>query len=250
MKHLEFRQVGNIGVIALARGKVNAIDEDMVSELDGLTGEMAANPDVKALVLTGAGKFFSFGWDVPALYDYAQKDFVRFMRAFCRLCRDLFLFPKPLVAAINGHAMAGGYILALTCDYRLMVDGPAKLSLNEVTFGSTIPVSTVEMLRYAAGNRAAETVLLTGRMFEPLEALRFGLVDRLAPPEILMGAAEAAATDMARHVGPAYASLKRLIKGPMADSWLAREEDSIREFADIWYSPQTREMLKGIQIRA
>jgi enoyl-CoA hydratase/carnithine racemase len=243
------KPINNVLLVTFARGKVNAINEAVIAEMSGIVKEAADDPKTKAVVLTGQGKFFSFGWDVPELYGYSKQDFIGFLRSFCRLCSDLFLFPKPLVGAMNGHAMAGGYILALTCDHRMMADTAAKISLNEVTFGSTIPISTVEMLRFAAGNRVTELVLLEGRMFNPAEALGLGLVDQVVAESRLLEEAHRKAADMAVYFGAAFTSLKRMIRRPVAEGWLAREEESIREFADIWYLPETRERLRKIEIR-
>jgi enoyl-CoA hydratase/carnithine racemase len=250
MKSCNLTIENDIALLELNRGKVNALDEPTVIELANIFQNLANNPAARAVILTGHGKFFSFGWDVPALYGYPRNDFARFLNTFCRLCRDMFLFPKPLVAAINGHATAGGYILALACDYRIMAETAAKISLNEVTFGSAIPASTVEMLKYAAGDHVAEIVLLTGRMFSPGESLQLDLIDRLVPESDLLESARQKATELSAHIGPSYVALKRLIKTPTVDTWLSREETTNRDFIDLWYSPSTREMLKQIQIRS
>jgi len=240
----------SIAVLTLARGKVNAINPDLTAELSGHLAKLAKDPEVKAVILTGRGRFFSFGFDIPEMYDYSNEEFTRFLDSFCRLYKEIFLFPKPLVAAINGHAVAGGCILALACDYRMMVDGPARMSLNEITFGSSIFAGTVEMLRYCVGSRAAETVLLTGRMFDANEALRLGLADELAEAEGFSDQAVQKARGLGQSSGPAYISLKRLLRQSAVDGWSAREAESIREFVEIWYSPETRENTKKILIRS
>ncbi|PKK82013.1 MAG: enoyl-CoA hydratase/isomerase family protein [candidate division Zixibacteria bacterium HGW-Zixibacteria-1] len=237
-------------VITMSRGKVNAINPDFVAELSGHLAELADNPEVKTVVLTGNGKFFSFGFDIPEMYDYSKEEFTRFLVSFCNLYRDLFLFPKPVIAAINGHAVAGGCILALACDYRMMIDDSAKMALNEVTFGASIFAGTVAMLKHCVGNRAAEKVLLTGHMFSPKEALELGLADELVKADNLMESTTLKAEEYGRRYSPAFTSLKRLLRQPVVDEWSDREEESIREFVEIWYSPETRAQTKKIVIRS
>lgn len=250
---MEFTSVSHdsgVATVTLSRGKVNAIHEQMVAELDDTFASLARDDDTRAIVLTGNGKFFSFGFDVPHFYDYSPDEFTGFLRAFCNLSLKLFLFPKPVVAAVNGHCTAGGCILALACDRRIMVDEGAKIGLNEVTFGSSIFASSVAMLAHTVGARRAEQVLLTGKLFSPKEAFDLGLADKLAAADSVLTSATKAAAKLGMLPTQAYGSLKRLLRQPVADSCSVREDQSIREFVQIWYSPATREMTKGIQIRS
>jgi enoyl-CoA hydratase/carnithine racemase len=235
--------------IMLTRGRVNAIDQRLVSELSTALSELVEDASVTSLVLTGRGKFFSFGLDVPALYDLTPDEFTSFLQAFCGLCRDLFLFPKPIVAAINGHAMAGGCVLTLPCDMRIAPDIAASISLNEVTLGASLFASTVELLRYWVRNQEAEQLLLTGRMIDAKEALRIGLVDQIVEASNLLPVALSRAGELAAHYGPGYVALRRLIRQPVADRWLEREDESIKEFVRIWYTPETRHKTRQVQIR-
>ncbi|MEW5924268.1 MAG: enoyl-CoA hydratase/isomerase family protein [Candidatus Zixiibacteriota bacterium] len=250
MSFINITSKGTTSIINMSRGKVNAINLDFVNEFSGHLAKLADDPEIRAVMLTGNGKFFSFGFDIPEMYDYSKEEFTRYLIAFCNLYRELFLFPKPVIAAINGHAVAGGCIMALACDYRIMVDNSAKMALNEVTFGSSIFAGTVAMLKHCAGNRSAEKVLLTGNMFSAKEAFGLGLVDELVTMEMLIENAAWKAEEYGRHCSPAFASLKQLLRQPVVDEWSRREEESIREFVEIWYSPATREQTKGIVIRS
>lgn len=246
---LEISRDSNTALVTLSHGKVNAIDHRMLSELTQIFQQLETAPYVASVILTGNGKFFSFGFDVPALYDLPPDDFTQFLKTFCNLCRTLFLFPKPLVAAINGHAVAGGCILALTADYRIMNAQSGKVSLNEITFGSGLFPAAVEMLRFAVGNRCAEEMLLSGRMLSGVDAHAIGLVDELVEESHLIERASRKTHELSRYTGPAYANLKRLARQPVADTWLAREDQAIKDFVTIWYSPHTRALLKSVQIR-
>src|SRR5215813_10243951 len=155
MGNVRVERQGGIATVALSRGKVNAVNEDMVEELRFVFGDLADRRDVDGVVLTGDGSFFSFGFDVPALYGLTPEAFLAFLKRFAALYTELFELPKPLVCAVNGHAAAGGCMLALTADARVMAEGRGRIGLNEVAFGSSLFAGSVEMLRFVAGDAAA-----------------------------------------------------------------------------------------------
>jgi len=249
MKFVAVSTSNEIVTVTLERGKVNAITEEVVAELKESLRELSVDTSVRAVILTGRGKFFSFGFDVPHFMNYTKDAFTGFLRSFTRLYTDLFLFPKPVVAALNGHAIAGGCMLATACDCRLMVSGKAKISLNEVTFGSSVLAGSVEMLKACVGDRNAQTILLTGGMFSAEDALEMGLVDDVIPEVTLEDRAAMVAEEMARADQQAFASIKKLLRGPRVEIMRATEEQSIHQFVEIWYSPSTREQIRRITIR-
>jgi 3,2-trans-enoyl-CoA isomerase len=228
---------------------VNAINERVLQELAQCLNEIRGDDAAKVLVLTGVGSFFSFGFDVPELYHYEKKDFTEFMLNFSDVLRNVFLFPKPVVAALNGHTIAGACILALACDYRVMVSDKAKISLNEITFGSTLFSSAVEMLRFLVGSRNASTVLYSGRMYSADEAARLGLVDKAAERDQLLNSARGIAEDYMNADPPAFRGIKHLLRQRVADYIKGTEKDSVKEFVDIWYSESVRARLRKIVIK-
>ena len=249
MPHVSVCVDGDVAVLVLSRGKVNALDEPTIGELEDRFRELETEEAVRAVIFSGEGKFFSFGFDIPGFLGYSKPDFSRFLTKFTDLYTYLFTYPKPVVAALNGHAVAGGLMLALACDRRIMAAGSGKVALNELAFGSSVFAGSVEMLRFAIGNRNAEEVLYTGAMFPPEEALRLGLVDVVCPGEVLRGNAAAAARELGGKSQPAFRSIKGLLRGPVAEEMRRRESASIREFVDIWYSEATWRNLQEIRIR-
>jgi enoyl-CoA hydratase/carnithine racemase len=240
---------GGVAEITLNRPKVNAINERVVLELAQCLNEIRRDDTAKALILTGEGSFFSFGFDVPELYQYEKKDFTEFMLNFSDMLRNVFLFPKPVVAALNGHTIAGACILALACDYRLMVAEKAKISLNEITFGSTLFSSAVEMLRFLVGSRNASTILYSGRMYSADEAVRLGLIDKAVERGDLLNSARSIAEDYMNTDAPAFRGIKHLLRQQAADYIKGIEKDSVREFVDIWYSESVRASLRKVVIK-
>ncbi len=246
--HVTVQRDGDLALVVLDRGKVNAIDERVVEQLDGALSVVENAESVRAVVLIGSGKFFSFGFDIPAFMDHSPEAFTHFLETFTALYTRLYMFPRPVVAALNGHAIAGGCMLALACDRRIMAAGRGKISLNEITFGSSVFAGCVEMLRKIVGQQNAERVLATGGLWLPEQALELGLVDEVVPPSRLRETAVGAARGIAGDA-VVFRSMRKMLRGPIAETMRRREAASIREFVEIWYSEATRERLRKIEIR-
>jgi 3,2-trans-enoyl-CoA isomerase len=239
-----------IARIALSRGKVNAINEKVVDELTDCFRALSYDPGVKAVILTGEGKFFTFGFDIPEFLNYAKEAFVRYLTKFTGLYTDIFLYPKPVVAALNGHTIAGGCMLAIACDYRIMIPENAKISLNEINFCSSVFAGGVEIMKLLLGQRQAEAALLSGAMYSAEEALQLGLIDRIATKDDLEGEALQKAREYASQDSAAFCSIKKLLRQATAEEMMKREKTSILEFVDIWYSENTWKNLQQKVIRA
>ncbi len=238
-----------VAQVRLGRGKVNALNGEVVDELAECFRRLAADDAVRSVILTGTGKFFSFGFDIPGFLGHSKEAFLEYLRKFAGLYRDIFGHPKPVVAALNGHAVAGGCMLALACDVRLMAAGKSKIGLNEIAFGSSLFAGSVEMLRYTVGGRNAQQVAYSGMMYEPEEALGLGLIDRVIPEAELLAATREVARMHGDRNPAAFRSIKMLLRGPVLEEMERREEASLREFAEIWYSERTWKQLQKIEIR-
>jgi Delta3-Delta2-enoyl-CoA isomerase len=239
---------GNIAKITLNRGKVNPINEALTEELLAAFEEAKTDPAVRAVILTGRDKFFSFGLDIPEFLSYPKADFIRFVTKFAGLYTYIFSFPKPVIAALNGHTVAGGCMLASACDYRVMVSGKSKISLNEINFGSSLFPGSAVMLNYCVGARNAEIIAYTGAMFSAEEAKKMGLVDEVVGEDIIMDAAMKAATDFSRRYGPAFESIKMLLRTDTAREMKEKDELYRDEMVNIWYSEETWKQLQNIKI--
>ena len=237
-----------IATVVLSRGKVNALNGIVIDELRACFNALEADPDTTAIVFTGSGKFFSFGFDIPEFLSFAKDDFRDYLINFTDFYTYLFLFPKPVVAALNGHTIAGGCMLALACDYRAMAANKGKISLNEIAFGSAIFAGSTEMLRFLVGSANAAKVLYSGAMYSAEEALGLGLVQEATSDTDLMDKAKAIAADLASKHAPAFAGIKALLRKPVADGWTQREKASISDFLEIWYAEPTWTNLRNIKI--
>ena len=250
---MEFVRVSiqdGIAEVRLERGKVNALDGQVVEELSACFRQLGEDLRVRGTILTGTGKFFSFGLDIPQFLAHSRETFTRFLFDFTALYRELFSYRKPVVAALNGHAVAGGCMLATACDARIMVGGKARIGLNEIGFGSSVLAGSVGMLTYWVGARRAQEILYGGTLYPAEEAQALGLVDRIASDGALLEAARDVVRQHAAKDPAAFRSVKQVLRTPVVEEMIAREPQSIREFVDIWYSEPTWRKLQDIKIHA
>jgi len=235
----------DIAVVRLCRGVTNALDLKMVTELAQVVHLVGVDPSFLGLVLASNNdKFLSIGFDIPNLVQLAREDFALFFRAFNQICVDLFALPKPTAAAITGHAIAGGCILTLCCDYRLIGEGRKLMGLNEIKLGVPVPYVADCILRALVGYRNARQVMETGDFYSPDDSLRLALVDEVLPQEQVVSESIAKVRALGAMPGKAFS----LIKGNRVDPVLAEIrgglEDREHSFIESWYSESTRERLK------
>jgi enoyl-CoA hydratase len=172
---------GDVHVVRMRHGKVNALDLEL---LLALRDTFAGLREARAVVLTGEGRSFSAGVDLRRLLDGGPAYTAEFLPALNGACRALFEHPRPVVAAVNGHAIAGGCILVAACDRRVMAGG--TIGVSELAVGVPFPTVPLEVLRHAVGPATAD-LILTARTMTPEQALAVGLVDDVVAPEDLMG---------------------------------------------------------------
>lgn len=171
---------GQVHELRLARAPVNALNPELCAELAHAVREAAAR-GARGIVLAGGPKVFSAGLDVPHLLSLGedQAELTQAWEAFFHAARALAASPVPVVAAMAGHAPAGGCVLALCCDYRVMADGPYRIGLNETQVGLVAPEGIQALLARVVGPHRSERLLVAGAMPDAAEALRIGLVDEL-----------------------------------------------------------------------
>lgn len=248
MDFIQSQKSDGIVTLTLRRGKVNALNDAVIEEIRNTLGIMEHDPKVTSIILTGAGKFFSFGFDIPELILLTKEQFTKFITKFTNLYAYMFFYPKPVVAAINGHAIAGGCMLTLACDHKVMVTGKAKISLNEIGFGATVFAGSTEMLRFWVGSANATEVLYSGTMYSAEEAEKIGLVHEIVSESNLMDVAHNVASGFATKSPQTFTSMKSLLRKRAYEEMVLRENESIREFLDIWYSETTWAKLQNIKI--
>lgn len=245
MKMVEIVSRDTVAVVKLNRGVTNPLNLELVNEIREALQRVKSDTKAAGLVLTGSNeKFFSIGFDIPHLYDLSREDVTVFYRAFNQASMDLFTLPKPTVAAIGGHAIAGGCILALCCDYRVIADGRKLMGLNEIKLGVPVPYPADCILRRLVGVRWASEIMETGEFYQPAESLEMGMVDRVLPQDEVLPTA----IEKAQHLGSmpheAYGMIKRSRTEIVEDEVLARWQEKENLFLDCWYSDEARRRLR------
>lgn len=218
--------------IRMDDGKANAIQPGFLADFGAALDAAGAD---SPLVVTGARRIFSAGLDLPVLSGLSRAEMAELMREFRATMLRVFLHPAPVVCAINGHAIAGGCILALQGDRRLMADGDGKIGINEIQLGLSVPTVAIETLRAQLSPATLAAAALEGRLFSPAEAAESGIVDEVVPAEDL----EARAAGLARHLGAGGAAFRRvklMLRRPAAEAIERSRDEDDRAWLDEWFS--------------
>jgi enoyl-CoA hydratase len=229
----------SVATLRLNHGKASALDLELVDAIALATAEMAAEDSVRAVILTGTGSIFSAGVDLFRLTDGGRDYAERFLPALSRMLLDLFAFPKPLIVAVNGHAIAGGCLFALAGDYRLMAQGHGRIGIPELLVGVAFPPSVVEAIRFALPPQQVQALLYTGKTVLPDEALQRGIVDELADAAALPGRAAEMAQHFASLPPHAFALAKRQLRETAIDRAKHYANELDRDVIDFWSAPET-----------
>ena len=238
MTVIETGQRGAVRVLTLAHGKVNALDvellEALVAELDACA---AAPPG--ALVLTGAGRAFSAGVDLHRVLDGGAPYTERLLTALDAALLGLFDAPYPVVCALNGHAIAGGYVLACAADHRVMAEGSGRVGVPELAVGVPWPTVALEVVRQALPPQCVQELVYLGETRAAADALALGLVDALAPADELLDRAVAVAERLAATPAAAYGSAKALLRGDARERIARLGPERAAEVRAGWAAPET-----------
>lgn len=221
--------------IRLAHGKASALDLELCNAIASAFEEAAADDDVGSVILTGTGSIFCAGVDLPRMID-AGGDYVQlFVEALDAAFRSLFTFPKPCVAAMNGHAIAGGAILGFACDHRLMSGG--RIGVPEPLVGVPFPPLAMAIVRYAVPKPHLQPMVYFGKTMEMDEAKEIGIIDEIAPD--LLGRAAAIAQQMMTVPRATFRITKRQLREPYLRDASHIAVASVDEIDAIWAAPAT-----------
>ncbi|MGE0865854.1 MAG: enoyl-CoA hydratase/isomerase family protein [Vicinamibacterales bacterium] len=232
-----------IRVVRLAHGKVSAMDielgEALIAEL-----KAAADPAVRAVVITGTGASFSAGVDLFRIIKDGAAYGRRFLPVLDTMLRDALTFPKPLIAAVNGHAIAGGCILAATCDRRIMASGNGRIGVPELVVGVPFPALPLQIMAARTADAAFRDLVLSGRTVQVDEAIALGLIDEKCEADSLLERALAVAVQYASIPAGAFALTKEAFTTPVLERTAALASLNTR-VVEAWMQPQTYDTIRA-----
>jgi enoyl-CoA hydratase len=241
------REQGEDGILTLrlAHGKASAMDAEL---LEGLIRELDAADEARAVIVTGSGSIFSAGVDLFRLTGGGEEYVRRFVPLLHDFLVKLFAFPKPVVVAANGHAIAGGGVAVMAGDYRLMADGRGRIGVPELLVGVPMPAAVIETVRFAVPGDRIQRLVYTGRTFAPQEALAERLVDEVVPAGALMDRAREVAAQLAAISPVAFRLTKEHLRAPS----LQRIRDAAaydEQVLAAWASPDTHARIRDYLAR-
>lgn len=236
---------GEIRELRLDRPPANALSPELIAALRTAV-DAAPGEGTRALVLSGAPGMFSAGLDVPHLLTLDRPAILAAWRGFYELLRALAASRIPIAAAITGHAPAGGCVLAIFCDARIMAEGDFKIGLNEVQIGIPMPPVIYHGVRRIVGLRQAERLCVGGQLLPPGEALRVGLVDELAPPQLVVERAVDWCRSLVALPPEAMLATRRLVRAGLASLFAEGNEDELADLVNLWFSDETQGSLRAL----
>jgi len=246
MNTLVVTEKENYVIVQMNRGKVNAINWEMVNELTEVFKKLEDDPSVMGVILTGQPHYFSAGLDLIELYQYDKKQVQEFFTAFGALYLQLVQFTKPFISAITGHAPAGGCVLAVTSDNRYMAEGePYVIGLNEVAVNIQISQNLTEIYAFWMGDGLAHRYIMEGKLLNGKEALAAGLVDELLPLDAVMERSEKQMKHYLRADQEILLNTKKKLRKPLWDKLDLNAENSLKEATILWWKPEIRAKMKA-----
>jgi enoyl-CoA hydratase len=211
---IEREDLDSIAILRLAHGKVSAMDTELLEAIEAAFDGAAG---AAAIVLTGTGSTFCAGVDLFRILDGKTAYVERFLPVLSRALLRVFGHPRPVVAAVNGHAIAGGCVLACACDWRLMAAGSGRIGIPELRVGVPFPLAPLEIVRFTTGGAPLQQLVYAGVTLDPEAGRQHGLVDEVVPAARLLDRAIAVARQLSAIPAAAFAHTKQTLRAPTLD---------------------------------
>jgi 3,2-trans-enoyl-CoA isomerase len=246
MKNLILTKKEGYTLVQMNRGKVNAINQEMVDELREVFANLEKDPEVKGAILTGQPHFFSAGLDLIELIRYDKAQITSFFNDFGALYLELVQFPKPFISAITGHSPAGGCVLAVTSDNRYMAKGDNYvIGLNEVAVNIQISQNLTEIYAFWMGDGLASRYILEGKLLSGKEAVTAGLVDELTPLDYVVERAEKQMQGYLKADQEILKNTKYKIRKHLLEKLDLQAGNALKEASELWWKPEIRAKMEA-----
>jgi enoyl-CoA hydratase len=242
MIHIE-RQ-NRVVILRMENGKVGALDLEFLQELREKLAQLH-NEGTGAVVLTGTGSSFSAGVDLYRVLQGGNDYLRRFLPALEVCLRELLEFPRPIVAAVNGHAIAGGCVIVCACDHRIMAEGTGRIGVTELLVGVPFPDLLLEFVRERVASHHFQNIVYSGRTFSPFDALQVGLVDELASAETLLAKAIEVASRLAAISQQTFAITKAQIRRETLERAARYTRENEKAILEVWSSAETHDRIEA-----
>lgn len=243
MNTIEIEYKEEYAIMHMRNGRANPINLEMVQDIRKSIQDLEQSENVHGVIITGQRNFFSPGLDLISLYQYDEAKMKEFWDNFCDMLWELTKFPKPLIASITGHSHAGGCLIAICCDYRIMANDPKfKIGLNEIAIGFLLPRGFVELYDFWLGKKASYELIMKGHLCDPQEALDVNLVNEILPQEEVLPASEKMMKHYLRMSKNIWTKTKLITRSELIKNSLVSKEDRINTLKE-WWSPEFRALL-------
>ncbi|MDH4199525.1 MAG: enoyl-CoA hydratase/isomerase family protein [Spirochaetia bacterium] len=243
-KYLEIEIKKQTAVIYLNREKENSLNIEFMGELEMAHRELNANGSVRAVILTSREPgFFSNGLDIHVLLNSGISGKIHMFEALFNMSRAVYSFEKIHVCLMNGHAMAGGAILAAMSDFRFMANGPYRVSFSEVKLGLAIPPLFIKIIQSITGGAALNKTVLQGKAFKPAEALQTGFVDDIFPQEDALFKTEKFVHALLQSPPQSYTAVKQYLRKDMIHQFEADKAETLQNFSRFFNDNFTEALL-------
>ena len=243
---IKVSQKDQIQIIELNRPKVNAINEELIKSIINQLDQAEHDESIRGIILTGQEGFFSAGLDIVELYN-TDKEYMRFFWGlFSKLLIKIYSYPKIIFSAISGHSPAGGTVLAIMTDYRIMSKGNYLIGLNEVAVGLSMPIGIGRVFQSLLGERIAEKMTLKGQLIDPENAKIRGLIDDVVESDKLLSYTINVLNDWLKLPFQKQIKSKLSLRREIIDLMKKSREKDNQEVIDSWFSSECREKKKKI----
>lgn len=228
-------------IIKLNNGVTNVINTELVDDLKKTLD--TAEKHYKGVILTGNEKFFSMGFNLPELLQLNKNDFENFYISFNELILKLYTISIPTLSVIEGHAVAGGFIIAIATDHRLAIPDK-KMGLNEINLGVPVPVLAIEILERLTDKRTSLNLLYSGDLIKTQDAVKYRIVDEVFSPEEIHEKAVEKLKSLTNKPLNAFKNIKNLLTVDVKEKYKRLQKLDVEKFIECWFSEKTQTILK------